>query len=682
MDPQTEMTLRGEIEDLRRKLQEADDTLEAIRSGEVDALVVRAGGANEVYTLEGAERPYRLFIEEMRQGAVTLGPDGMILFCNRRFAEMVRLNLNQIVGRHFAEFVPPEKRGDWRSLLSQADSARATGEVVLERADGLQLPAAVAINILVEASGKIYCLVIADLTEQKHYQSLIAAERSLRRSEERFRSTLLSIGDGVITADEHGAVTFMNPVAEQLTGWTRPRATGSNLQSVFSILSEATRQPVPNLLTRGFRRTEGGAPERCGALLSRNGETIPIEYNATPIFDNDASLSGAVLVFHDATAQHAAEEALKEAGRRKDEFLAILAHELRNPLAPIRTAAHILGLRGTEDPELRTLYELIGRQAGQMAKLVDDLLDVSRLERGKIELRMERVDFSSMVGHALEVCRTLIEARRHRVWVDLPRRALEVDGDPVRVEQMMCNLITNACKHTPPGGEIRIIAERRGSSAVLRVGDNGIGMTPEQMEHIFEMFYQGRQGDGDRGAGLGLGLTLVRELAKRHGGSIAATSDGLGQGSEFTLCLPALDPAKGPVRPTEPALAATPGPRGKANHILVVDDNPSVVMTVQMLLVAFGYRVSVAATGAAGVKKAVDLCPDLALVDLGLPDMSGFDVAARIRDALGSGIHLIALTGFSRESDVAAALAAGFDRHLVKSTDPRELVETVHTFFN
>jgi PAS domain S-box-containing protein len=372
-----------------------------------------------------------------------------------------------------------------------------------------------------------------------------------------------------------------------------------------------------------------------------------------------------------------AEEALKEAGRRKDEFLATLAHELRNPLAPIRTGAHILKLRGSDDPEIKAVYDLIGRQAGQMARLVDDLLDISRLERGKIELRRERVDFCSMAAHAVQVCRNLIEERRHRVQLDLPEQALEVDGDPVRVEQMICNLLTNACKHTPAGGEIRILAQRMGGSAVLRVQDNGIGMTPEVMEHIFDMFYQAAPAMGREERGLGLGLTLVTSLAALHGGKVTAASPGLGKGSEFTLFLPAFEPAERPAQTEEPRQDARPGPGEKANHILVIDDNPGVVTTVKMLLDAFGYRVSVAATGAAGLRKAIDLRPDLALVDLGLPDLSGLEVAARIRAELGSGIHLIALTGFSRESDIVAALAAGFDQHLVKSSDPRELLNAV-----
>ena len=419
--------------------------------------------------------------------------------------------------------------------------------------------------------------------------------------------------------------------------------------------------------------------------LDRPGGRIFLDIYYEPIHDEAGRTTGIGVATLDLTAVKLAEDAilriqsdLRETDKRRLEFLAVLAHELRNPIAPIRTAAHILKARGSEDPNLRSLYDLIERQSSQMARLVDDLLDASRLKRGKIELRRERVDFPSLVAHAVEVCRPLIEECGHRVAWDLPKQALEVDGDPVRVEQMVCNLLTNACKQTPPGGEIRIAAERMDDTAILRVRDNGIGMTPEQMKHVFDMFYQAGHALGHREGGLGLGLTLVKSLAELHGGSIAADSEGLGQGSEFTLCLPALDSAHDPLQVPEADHDSILPPSVKSKHVMVIEDNPSVVVSVKMLLNAFGYRVSVAATGAAGIRQAVELQPDLALVDLGLPDQSGLEVAARIRAELGRGIHLIALTGFSRESDIAAAMDAGFDQYLVKSADPKELVEAVN----
>ncbi len=364
------------------------------------------------------------------------------------------------------------------------------------------------------------------------------------------------------------------------------------------------------------------------------------------------------------------EQRLRETNRLKDEFLATLAHELRNPLAPIRTAAHILALRGTEDPSLRQLHELIGRQAAHMARLVDDLLDVSRIERGKVQLRTERMDLGAVVAHAVEVCGSLIEDCEHRLALDLPAPGLEVDGDPARLEQMVCNLLNNACKYTPSGGDIRVSLKREDDQAVMRIRDSGIGLTPEAIGAIFDLFYQvGRNGHGREG-GLGIGLTLASSLAELHGGSIVAASEGLGRGSEFTLRLPARPQGAAPAE--HPAAMAAGAEHTR--QVLIVDDNESVLTTLGLLLRALGYQVALAATGEAGVSQALAQRPDIALVDLGLPGLDGLQVARRLRAEWGDAIRLIALSGYSRESDIAAALAAGFDRHLVKSADPNGLL--------
>jgi len=855
--------LQSEAEDLRRQLAEARETLDAIRAGEVDAIVVNQGEGNQVFTLESAERPYRIFVEEMQKGAVTLNLEGRILFSNRRFGELVQVDQERVVGRAFEDFVQPAQREAWRALLGRAGSGRATGEILLDRREGDPVPASIGIHTMDSATGGIHCLVVTDLTEQRHYHRLIQTERALRLSEERRRLAAQAAMVGTYSFDFASGEVHLSPEFRRLWGirsadpvtldqnwfrsltpenralfqrarvaaqnperggqidfeyrlagpdgsarWlnikgrtefagagetSRPlRAFGAAVditelknreQEVLALnrtlraisnsthalmrsqnapegeyLAEICRiitedcghamvwiglaqadearsiRPVASsgadagyleglaltwadtergrgpggtavrtgkpAMCRDMRTDPAFEPWRADALERgyRSSLVLPLQdagrtFGTLTIYAREpdafperemillqelASDLAYGIITNRLRADHArAEEALKDAGRRKDEFLATLAHELRNPLAPIRNAAHILKLRGAGDPELQPIYDLIGRQAGQMARLVDDLLDVSRLERGRIELRRERVDLCSTVRHAVEACRTLIEALGHKVELNLPEQALEVDGDPVRVEQMVCNLVTNACKHTPPGGAIRIAAGRDGSEAALRVRDDGIGMTPEEMEHIFDLFYQGRQAAGHREAGLGLGLTLVRSLAELHGGSIAAASEGPGKGSEFTLRLPALAPPEHPGQAPEPGRTSLPAAGGKRRHVLLVDDNPGVVMTVKLLLSESGYQVSAAANGLAGIRQAVALRPDLALVDLGLPDLNGLEVAARIRAELGSSIRLVALTGFSRESDISAALAAGFDRHLVKSADPKELVDAV-----
>jgi len=438
--------------------------------------------------------------------------------------------------------------------------------------------------------------------------------------------------------------------------------------------AEALRRGYQSSLVLPFR--DGTQPLGAITLYAYRPDAFPAS-EVTLLLELAADLGHGIVLNRLREEKALAYARLKEADRRKDEFLAILAHELRNPLAPIRNAAHLLALRPEADPELRGLYDLIGRQAGHMARMVDDLLEVSRLEQGKIHLRRERLDLGAVVAQAVAACREPIQERHQRLELELPGEILEVDADPVRMEQILANLVHNASRHTPPGGNLRVTATREGGDAVLRVRDTGAGMTAEVLAHAFDLFYQGDADLGRASGGLGVGLSLVQGLAGLHGGRIAAASAGPGQGSVFTLTLPALAPAPATPRP-EPAPAALPHvPMGPPRQVLVVDDNPEVVGTVKLLLEAMGCQVVTAATGLAGIKLALGLHPRLALVDLGLPDLSGLEVATRIRTGLGRGIQLIALTGYSRDADMTAATTAGFDRYLVKSTDPGELVRIV-----
>jgi len=435
---------------------------------------------------------------------------------------------------------------------------------------------------------------------------------------------------------------------------------------------EALRRGYQSSLVLPFR--DGSQPLGAITLYAYQPDAFPAG-EVTLLLELAADLGHGIVLNRLREEKAQAYAQLKEADRRKDEFLAILAHELRNPLAPIRNAAHLLALHPAADPELRGLYDLIGRQAGHMARMVDDLLEVSRLEQGKLHLRRERLDLGTVVAQALAACREPIQERHQRLELDLPGEVLEVDADPVRMEQIVSNLVHNASRHTPPGGTIRVAAARERGDAVLRVRDSGAGMTAEVLAHAFDLFYQGAADLGRASGGLGVGLSLVQGLAGLHGGRVAAASAGPGQGSEFTLVLPAPAPAPAPAQP-EPAAP----PRiqvGPHRQVLVVDDNPEVVGTVKLLLEAMGCQVATAANGLAGVKQALALRPRLALVDLGLPDLGGLEVAARIRTGLGRAIQLIALTGYSRDADMAAATAAGFDHYLVKSTDPGELVRIV-----
>jgi PAS domain S-box-containing protein len=361
--------------------------------------------------------------------------------------------------------------------------------------------------------------------------------------------------------------------------------------------------------------------------------------------------------------------ALREADRRKDEFLAVLAHELRNPLAPVRNAIEILRATQSPSPQLQWTHDVIDRQVRQMTRLVDDLLDVSRITTGKIELRSERIELSSAVRIALEASRPLIERGQHILTVQIPPEPIHLDADLARLAQVLSNLLNNAAKYTRPGGHIWLIAERNDGHVLLRVRDNGMGIPPPMLKRIFDMFTQvGGTSDHAQG-GLGIGLTLVKRLVEMHGGEVQARSEGINKGSEFIVTLPTLREAPPPVDVNEDSAEPQVEPR----RILVVDDNRDAAESLSMLLHARGHDVRVAYDGLEAVGAAIAFQPDVVLLDIGLPKLYGYDAARRIRDARGNDVLLIAVTGWGQEEDRRRAKEAGFDHHLTKPVDPEAI---------
>ena len=363
---------------------------------------------------------------------------------------------------------------------------------------------------------------------------------------------------------------------------------------------------------------------------------------------------------------------VQEADRRKDEFLAMLAHELRNPIAPIRNAVHVLRLCGSSDPEMEKPRAIIDRQLRQLTRLVDDLLDVSRITRGKICLQLEPVNVRTVVTSAVETSRPLIEARKHQLTVSLPQEPVFVNADRDRLSQVLSNLLNNAAKYTESGGSISVQAEQDGEEAVFRVRDTGAGIPPSMLPHIFDLFIQVDQSLDRSQGGLGIGLTLVRRLVEMHGGKVQASSEGPGQGSEFVVRLP-LENAK-----PRPALAdngaAVQHAADSRCRVLVVDDNVDAAETLAMLARLYGHEVRIAHTGPSGLETARNYHPEIVLLDIGLPGLDGYEVARRLRNEPGGDqILLVAVTGYGREEDRARARAAGFDHHLMKPFDPASL---------
>jgi signal transduction histidine kinase/CheY-like chemotaxis protein len=388
-----------------------------------------------------------------------------------------------------------------------------------------------------------------------------------------------------------------------------------------------------------------------------------------PIRDGSGKIDGVLTFDLDVTAVVRANEereallaAAEQANRAKDDFIAMLGHELRNPLAPILTATQLLRLRGS-DALLREV-NVIERQAQHLVRLVDDLLDVSRITSGKIALAKESIEIAEVVALAIETASPLIENARHALFTEVPKNGIVVEVDRVRMAQVIANLLTNAAKYTPPGGRIRVTAALEGDDAVISVEDNGAGISAELLPKVFDLFVQARQTLARSQGGLGLGLTIVRSLVAMHGGSVSAESDGLGKGSRFMIRLP--------VSKVRARVASLPrGPKraeSRRERVLVVDDNADAAEMLCEALEALGYRTAVANDGPEALRVLDDMKPDVALLDIGLPVMDGYELAERMQAQL-PGIDLVAISGYGQDSDLKRSREAGFRQHLTKPVD-------------
>jgi signal transduction histidine kinase len=402
--------------------------------------------------------------------------------------------------------------------------------------------------------------------------------------------------------------------------------------------------------------------------------------NAMPLRDADGNLRGAISAFVDITARVQAEESLRESERRKDEFLAMLSHELRNPLAPILNAVSVLKQPNLSEERLEWARGLIERQVAHMTRLVDDLLDVSRITQGKIALRKEGLDLKTVVGRALETSRTLIDARKHELTVGLPSKSVRLNGDLLRLAQVISNLLNNAAKYTDESGAIRLEADAVGDEVILRVKDNGIGIPAEELPHVFDLFIQaGRSLDRAQG-GLGIGLTLARSIVELHGGRIEAFSEGPGRGSEFVIRLP-LGAAVGEVHEA-PAEVKDPDVQSvsKRCRVLVVDDNVDSAESLAVALTLEGHEAKVAHDGPGAIELAGAFQPELAFLDIGLPGMDGYELARTLRRLEGGRkIALIALTGYGQVEDRRKSKEAGFDDHLTKPVNYETLASLINS---
>jgi PAS domain S-box-containing protein len=466
----------------------------------------------------------------------------------------------------------------------------------------------------------------------------------LNEQKELFRTTLSSIGDAVITTDTSGAITTVNPVAEQLTGWTAGDARGRTLEEVFQTVV---------------------GPEGHTVLLAHAGGEHPIDDSAAPIRDAGGDALGAVLVFRDISARRDAERRLREADQRKDEFLAVLAHELRNPLAPLRHALEILHLAHDDPVAVEKVGGIMERQLQQMVRLIDDLLDVSRIAGNRLELRREPVDIAAVVHSALETCGPLLSQSQHTLKLTLPPHPLHVDADRGRLAQAFANLVNNAVKYTEPGGRIWLTVERDGNEVVVTVRDSGIGIPEAMLARIFELFVQVDSSLERSQGGLGIGLQLVKRIIESHDGAVVAESAGSGKGSQFTVRLPVV---LAPMAHAHEFVGQRGG--GRARRILVADDNVDAGDTLALMLRMMGHDVCVVRDGIEALDEGSRFRPEIALLDIGMPRLNGFETARRMRTTgWGRGIVLVALTGWGQDQDRRRSQEAGFDHHMVKPVE-------------
>lgn len=625
--------------------------------------------------LAASDARYRLIVETANE-AIWLGDaEYRTVWINRRTAELIGMPPESALGRPVQEFIYEEDLPELhRRMLERRQGRPASYDIRIRKADGNVFWALARVAPVLGENGAFQGALgmITDITDRKRFEAELHAQR------ERFQVTLASIGDAVIATDADLRVTFMNRVAEQLTGWREEEASGRPLEEVFRIVELETRAPAESPAAKALRKGKVVGLSRHTALIARNGAECPIDDSGAPIHDASGAIVGVVLVFRDNTERARAEAAQREAARRKDEFLAMLSHELRNPLAPIATSLEIMRLRPDDAAAAARARELIARQLHHLTRLVDDLLDVARISHGRIQLRRARVSVATLVEGALETVGMFIEQRKQRLELAHRHETIVLYVDPTRIIQVIANLLHNASRFTPDGGWIELRAERSGDELLLRVRDNGYGIAPDFLHTVFEPFVQSQAPSGRAQAGLGIGLTLVKTLVELHGGRVQASSAGVGKGSEFTVRLPLGTPADVASR-TPLSMADALPPR----RVLVVDDNSDAAETLATLLALMGHRSFVAADADSALAQMRRARPDVVLLDIGLPGRSGFDIARQIRgDPQFAHVKLIAVSGYGQADDRRRSAEAGFDLHLVKPVDGETLMSAFKDLFD
>jgi PAS domain S-box-containing protein len=619
--------------------------------------------------LRSSEQLFRTLTDHAPVGIFQTDDAGNCLFVNDKWCALSGLTPNQAHGPGWTVALHPDDRERvFREWCAAAETGKDFSSEYRFRTPGgavswLQGSALALRDDAGTITGHIG--TITDITDRKR------AEDGRRAAEAQLYLVTDTMAAPVTRCDRDLTYRWVSKPYADWLGLPVDEIVGQPIRDVLGTDAFASLRPY-------FERVLSGQVVRYEEQVSYPGvgpRWIHAVYS--PTFDSEGVPDGWVAVVLDIDDRKRAEEALKEADRLKDEYVAMLAHELRNPLAPIRNALHIMKQPGVGETTIHQVREMAERQVLHMARLLEDLLDVSRISRGRIDLRREAVDVTAVIARTVEAVRPLTQERRHEITITHPALPLRIDADPARLEQILTNLLNNAAKYTDPGGHIWLTAERKGTEVVLHVRDTGIGIAPGMLPKIFDLFVQAERRVDRAQGGVGIGLTLVKRLVEMHGGSVQALSAGLGRGSEFIVRLPAVaEAADGQEVGKSDAEEASAPPQ---RRILVVDDNRDAADSLALLLRLAGQDVRLAYDGPSALAEAREFRAELVFLDIGMPGMDGYEVAKRLRQQAGSeDAVLVAITGWGQSEDRRRAEDAGFDGHLVKPAKP----ETLRQYFD
>jgi PAS domain S-box-containing protein len=614
------------------------------------------------------EAQLRAVFEHASVGIAVASLEGRFLEANPRFCEVLGYAADALSQRTLLDVTHPDDVEATRSRIEDLLAGRlpsCTLEKRYLRGDGRSVWCNTSVSLLRAEDGSPlqFIGVVEDITDRKEAEEV----------RDQLAAVVQNCDDAIITKTLDGFITTWNPSAQRIFGYSADEAIGRP-GSILMPPSQVDEEPALLARIRRGERVEHYETTRC----RKDGSLINISLSLSPLKDSSGRIVGVSKIARDITRQKRVEAELKartatlvEMDLRKDEFLATLSHELRNPLAPIRQAAEIAASENASEDQKRWATEVIRRQVHNMSLLLDDLLDISRITRGTLELRMGATDLFSIIKAAVETSQPLIDMKRHRLDMELPREPVRISADPLRLAQVVSNLLTNAAKYTDAGGRIRLAAEVNDDMVRLRVEDNGIGIAPESMPRIFQMFSQLAEGQGRSEGGLGIGLALARGLTELHGGTLGVESAGLGLGSTFIVTLPRRRvELNGAAPPEELASPADSGTR----RVLVADDNRDAANSLAMLLRMEGHEVVVVHDGVSAIEGIRAHKPDVAILDIGMPGMDGYEVARRAREAFSKGqLTLVAVTGWGQRNDIDRALSSGFDHHFTKPLEPSNL---------